>query len=291
MDEILSAFAKRAADQQVEIVGKVDGAVPSVLADATRVRQVLNNLVENAFKFTPEGGEIEIAVGAFREEPDDIRISVSDTGRGILPEELDKVFERLHQVSSADAARSGLGLGLSICRELVMRQEGRIWVESEEGQGSVFHFTLPIFSVTELVRPAVEREGHLRSEFGILRVQLAPKGPGPGPSVSEPRRWLSEHLRRLAFYAEDVLLPSARDEELFLLAGTDEAGMRALSERVARNLAAEKKLAPYEVSVDARVERVEDELHLSPEEALAGVSRQIESLIADPEAWATAASA
>jgi two-component system phosphate regulon sensor histidine kinase PhoR len=113
--------------------------LPLVLADAPRLEQVLVNLIHNAVKFTPPGGKINLTA-----EQDEryIRFGVQDTGAGIPPEMLPRIFERFYK---ADRARSsgGTGLGLSIARHLVEAHGGKIWAESQEGQGSYFYFTLP----------------------------------------------------------------------------------------------------------------------------------------------------
>jgi len=112
-----------------------------VLADPLRLRQILYNLLSNGVKFTPTGGEV--AVTAIAEDAL-IRITVSDTGVGIDKEEYERIFDKFYQVGKTTAGvRQGTGLGLTICRQLVEMQGGRIWVESEVGKGSRFHFTLP----------------------------------------------------------------------------------------------------------------------------------------------------
>jgi two-component system phosphate regulon sensor histidine kinase PhoR len=113
--------------------------LPEVRADAERVQQVVTNLVHNAIKFTPRGGTITVAVAA---ADDEVIFSVSDTGVGISPDDVPRIFERFYK---ADRARSGggTGLGLAIARHVVQGHGGRIWVESVEGEGSTFFFTLP----------------------------------------------------------------------------------------------------------------------------------------------------
>ena len=115
-----------------------DQAVPDVPMDVARVLQVISNLVGNAIKFTPAGGRITLAC-----EPDaeGVRFRVADTGPGIPADQLSRVFSRFWQAGKAD--RRGVGLGLSIARGIVEAHGGRIWVESEEGEGSTFYFTLP----------------------------------------------------------------------------------------------------------------------------------------------------
>jgi two-component system phosphate regulon sensor histidine kinase PhoR len=113
--------------------------LPSVLADADRVRLVLTNLVHNAVKFTPPGGRIVVTAQA---AGDQVLFSVQDSGVGIPASDLPRVFERFYK---ADRARSGggTGLGLAIAKHVVQGHGGSIWAESVEGQGSTFHFTLP----------------------------------------------------------------------------------------------------------------------------------------------------
>jgi two-component system phosphate regulon sensor histidine kinase PhoR len=115
------------------------GGLPAVRADPPRLEQVLVNLIHNAVKFTRPGGEVVLAA---KPEGEFVRFSVCDNGVGIPADDLPRIFERFYK---ADRARSsgGTGLGLSICRHLVEAHGGRIWVASEEGQGSTFYFTLP----------------------------------------------------------------------------------------------------------------------------------------------------
>lgn len=114
--------------------------LPMVRADASRLEQVLVNLIHNAIKFTPSGGRVSLSAqheGAF------VRFSVQDTGVGISAEDLPRVFERFYK---SDRARSGggTGLGLSIAKHIVEAHGGRIWAESVEGQGSTFYFNIPV---------------------------------------------------------------------------------------------------------------------------------------------------
>jgi two-component system phosphate regulon sensor histidine kinase PhoR len=114
--------------------------LPPVLADAARLEQVLVNLIHNALKFTEPGGHVELSASV---ETPFIRFAVQDSGVGIPQDELERVFERFYK---ADRARSGggTGLGLSITRHIVEAHRGLIWVESIEGRGSTFYFTIPV---------------------------------------------------------------------------------------------------------------------------------------------------
>jgi signal transduction histidine kinase len=109
------------------------------------VGQIVSNLLGNAIKFTPQGGSVVVRAQIASDDGDHVHVSVADTGPGVKAEELERIFDYLYQgQNTANLARKGFGIGLHICRDLVVRQGGRIWAESEPGHGSVFHFTLPI---------------------------------------------------------------------------------------------------------------------------------------------------
>jgi len=114
---------------------------PSVPADTDRLKEVLNNLISNAIKYSPQGGTIRVSG---RVEPREIVIAVSDEGIGIPPEEQAHIFDRFYRVDSGSTRRTaGAGLGLFLAKAVVEAHGGRIWVESEAGRGAKFVFTLP----------------------------------------------------------------------------------------------------------------------------------------------------
>jgi two-component system phosphate regulon sensor histidine kinase PhoR len=122
--------------------------LPQIMVDADRIRQVVINLVHNAIKFTPAGGFVTVTA---RVVHDGIVVSVADTGIGIPAEDLPRIFERFYK---ADRARSGggTGLGLAIAKHTIQAHNGRLWVESVEGKGSTFSFTLPLVN-TPITQP------------------------------------------------------------------------------------------------------------------------------------------
>ncbi len=132
---------------RLEAQGEMD--LPRVRADAARVLQVLSNLIGNAVKFTPDRGVVTLSARPAGEE---LRVSVADTGPGIAADHLPHVFGAFWQAQSAD--RRGVGLGLAIARSVVESHGGRIWVESREGEGTVFHFTLPLAAASAAVEEA-----------------------------------------------------------------------------------------------------------------------------------------
>lgn len=129
---------------------EIDPGLPLANADPVRIEQVLANLVDNAIKYSPNGGPITITA---RHHADGLRIDVADRGIGLTREQSERLFERFYRVEGAlSRTTRGVGLGLFICRSLVEAHGGRIWVESELGKGSTFCFTLPTLSeATELV--------------------------------------------------------------------------------------------------------------------------------------------
>lgn len=129
--------------RQKEIALQMDIA-PSltVLADRDMIGRVLANLLHNALKFTPEGGQVSLSA---QPAGDTVTVAVSDSGPGIPREELGRIFERFYKVDRA-RGQAGTGLGLAVARHIVEGHGGRIWAESELGKGATFRFTLPIES-------------------------------------------------------------------------------------------------------------------------------------------------
>src|SRR5712691_5886003 len=125
--------------------------LPPVAADSGQLRQVISNLIENAVKYSPQGGTINVAL-----EPNDrhVRFAISDSGLGIPPSEQRRIFEKFYRLDP-DMSRGigGTGLGLYICRELVRRVDGRIWVESDGSSGSTFYVEIPQEAPAHAVTP------------------------------------------------------------------------------------------------------------------------------------------
>jgi hypothetical protein len=159
-------------------------------------------------------------------DPGTIYVSVSDTGRGINPETKALIFERLYQDPDAiDNNRSGLGLGLFICREIVRLHGGRISVSSEPGQGSTFTFTLPVYSLPKLLAPVITHGDALRPSFVLVRVELTPLSIPPRGNWKETTRQCLEIVRRCVYLDKDLVLPpmgtAGAGETFFVAASTD----------------------------------------------------------------------
>jgi signal transduction histidine kinase len=144
----ISLHSERASRGVVELSLTTEPEEITITADGRRVRQVVFNLLSNAIKFTPPGGRVDVSA---RLDDGQVEIAVADTGPGIPPGDLEPIFEEFEQTSDGKKAE-GTGLGLPLSRKLVELHGGRLWVESEPGQGSTFRFILPIHP-TESVRP------------------------------------------------------------------------------------------------------------------------------------------
>jgi PAS domain S-box-containing protein len=141
IDSVVTTLHGRIEEKKLMLhVALPEGDLPRVYADRDRVIQILTNLVSNAYQYTPPGGTVTVRA---HEAGEFIQIDVVDTGIGITPENQPKVFERFYRVDDPNVNEfPGTGLGLAIVKSLVEMHEGRIWLESEEGVGTTFSFTL-----------------------------------------------------------------------------------------------------------------------------------------------------
>lgn len=140
--DVVEGLQPLAQKKSIMLAAQTEGEVPLLQGDRDKLHQVLTNLVGNALKFTPRNGEVRVEVCALREGL--IRVCVSDTGCGIAPHEIEKVFDKFYRGEGAPQDAVGAGLGLAITKHLVELHGGTIWVESTLGAGSQFYVTLPI---------------------------------------------------------------------------------------------------------------------------------------------------
>ncbi|NER30066.1 MAG: histidine kinase, partial [Symploca sp. SIO1C4] len=140
--EILSQMSEQFQLKSQEVETDIPQDLPSVYADRELVRQVLVNLLDNAIKYTPTGGKIEVAL--LHRTAQKIQISVFDNGPGIPEENRERIFEDRFRLKR-DEAKEGYGLGLSLCQRIVRAHYGRIWVDTTGKGGGCFHFTLPVY--------------------------------------------------------------------------------------------------------------------------------------------------
>lgn len=139
--ETAEALGPLADERGVTLRVEVAEAVPQIAADADRIRQVVQNLVENALRFTPSGGTVRVII---RDTPDAVHCLIVDTGVGIRPEDLPQVFEHFYRADpSRDRRSGGTGLGLAIVKSLIEAHGGTVTVQSQVGKGTTFDLSLP----------------------------------------------------------------------------------------------------------------------------------------------------
>jgi two-component system sensor histidine kinase VicK len=142
LEEVVDRFSFQTKQKQIELGLKIENLLPTVIADRDKLTQVLDNILSNAVKYTPEGGKITI--GAKKRSDGMVEVVVEDTGIGIPKKDLSRIFERFYRVDKARSRQmGGTGLGLAIAQEIVHLHGGNIWIESEYRKGTKVFFTLP----------------------------------------------------------------------------------------------------------------------------------------------------
>jgi signal transduction histidine kinase len=185
VEEAQAALEPLAGQRSIHLAVEIANGLPRARFDRARIHQALSNLIGNALKFTPPGGRVTVGVD---QEDEWIRLYVADTGEGIPADQLPRIFQPFWQAQIAD--RRGLGIGLTIARGIVEGHGGRIWVESEPGEGSTFYFTLPASSSVSLDRvgagtaPSAGWQA-LRTEGKDFTAPPHPRGPSSGRAPSD----------------------------------------------------------------------------------------------------------
>jgi signal transduction histidine kinase len=225
--ETLNTLSTTAAAKDIRLSADVPRDLPLAYCDPQRVQQILINLIDNATKFTPAKGDITVRAQIYNQDPQFICVAVTDTGCGISPEGTQRIFDRLYQEpTNAELSRKGLGLGLHICHELVVRHGGRIWVKSRLGKGSTFYFTLPIFSLAKLLTPVITDNNRLKENIALITVELSPNDGPPSARFTEPmRREAWQALQGCMHPDQNILLPrmasNGESEVFYIVEGGD----------------------------------------------------------------------
>ncbi len=137
----LDHVRRRAEDKSITVTSEIDETIDDMHGEAILIEETVMNILANAVKYTPEGGQVHLAVN---DEGDSVRMAICDTGIGIPEEDQQRIFEEFYRTENARTTeRDGTGLGLSFARQVIERHTGRIWVESNSGKGSTFYLTLP----------------------------------------------------------------------------------------------------------------------------------------------------
>lgn len=237
IDFILSSLNPQAHGKSIRLEMKVEKDLPFVYGDREKVEQILTNLIGNAVKFTPEGGKVTVSARLSDRVKNAVGISVHDTGIGIPEDQMEKVFEKFHQVESPlHHSATGTGLGLAITRGLVEAHQGKIWVESELEKGSTFTFTLPL-SRGEKREPQFRfildwqfrraQENHTPFTLFFVEV-LRQKGKPENNQLNQ----LEETLKKCFVRKGDNLFKRERDNIWAALCEADLKGAHVIRERI-----------------------------------------------------------
>jgi signal transduction histidine kinase len=191
IDGSIVMFKEKAMKHNIKVKVEVREGIETIIADERKIKQVMFNLLSNAFKFTPDGGSVKVTALKIVGEPEYIECGVEDTGIGIRKEDIPKLFQPFQQLESVLAKKyEGTGLGLVLCKKFVELHGGKIWVESELDKGSTFRFIIPKVKqpVEQIVDPVtklltwkralihMERIFSLHKRrgrpFGLLRIEF-----------------------------------------------------------------------------------------------------------------------
>jgi two-component system clock-associated histidine kinase SasA len=153
--ETILELEKLWVGRNLRLVTDIPADIPEVYADGRRMRQVLLNLLENAFKYTPDGGRVSLTL--MHRTSQWVQVSVCDSGPGIPEAEQQRIFQDRVRLPQTSGTTAGYGVGLSVCRRIAEVHGGRIWVVSEPGEGACFHVTVPVWSGQG---PAALTKGH-----------------------------------------------------------------------------------------------------------------------------------
>ena len=239
--QAIAMIRPMALEKRITVELEGDSHAPLVYADPDRVLEVLINLTDNAVKFTPPKGSVTIKLSQQATDPEFTYVTVTDTGRGISPEALPLIFERLYQDPDAvDGNRSGLGLGLYIARELVNLHGGRIWVASQPGESTTFTFNLPIYSLSKLLFPVITPERRLRESIVLVRIDLKPLASPVRGNWKEVCRECLDLMRRCVYADKDLVLPAMAtngpEDTFYIVASTDMGRVNIMTTRIVEQI-------------------------------------------------------
>ena len=238
---ILSSFQTQADEKSLQLKMEIPEDFPNIYGNREKIEQILTNLVGNALKFTPEGGEVSVSAKLFQKEKDMVVISIRDSGIGIAKNEQEKIFEKFYQAEgSLQRSVGGTGLGLSITKGLVEAHQGKIWVESEVGKGSTFSFSLRVSKGERrdrrfrfILDREFQRAQENHSPLTLSLIEILKEGAEVNDDLFDQ---LEEKVKQCLCRDEDILIRRKKEKTLAALCRTDLKGSRAIHQRIRKDL-------------------------------------------------------
>lgn len=191
---LATSFEIKASDQHIKFTTVTNIDSLEVAFDQNSVRKILYNLISNAFRFTPDYGEIIVRINYQTTTPDQITIDVQDSGVGIAPEHQDKIFDPFYQVSGAESNNRGSGLGLALTKELVLLHHGQIIVANNNGKGSCFKVTLPLRQETTVEEVSITEPVQIQSNPEFQSTEQVNKDDLPVMLIVDDNADIREYL-------------------------------------------------------------------------------------------------
>jgi len=231
--EVISSFHLEAQKKQIKLVAEMEPNLPKLYVDPPKTIQILTNLVGNAFKFTFSPGSI--TVGAKRLSTDQVEVYVKDSGIGIPKRLHEKIFLRFERADSTPIAGAGsTGLGLSIAKDYVELHHGKIHVESEEGKGSRFSFTLPVYTEETFFHELMEdflKEAKLQHTLLSLLILKVQSDGSSQKNISSVLDQLKQVIHSVGLRTKGIVSLSSKGE-VVIVAETDRTGVKAMEGRI-----------------------------------------------------------
>ncbi|OGP83715.1 MAG: hypothetical protein A2Y95_03400 [Deltaproteobacteria bacterium RBG_13_65_10] len=235
IESSLGCLASQAEAKHIVIQREIPLALPPIHGDAKKIEQVVTNLVGNAIKFTSEGGRITVSATSVDTPPANvpplpvpadsyIQVNVEDTGIGIPPDHLERIFDKFHQVRQAQSS-GGTGLGLAIVKSFVAAHGGTIWAESEPSQWSRFSFLLPVFSQENLyhfaLHSGVDRAKRAQNVLSVIGVRLeagvSARTKDGLEMIEETFSWIVGTIEKNLYKPNDLAFPLPTRREIRVL--------------------------------------------------------------------------
>jgi signal transduction histidine kinase len=236
VEDALMTLSQQAEGKRIAIENQLDSDLPMMLIDRNRMVEVFINLVGNGIKFTPPGGKIAINSKGLTEKRDHLKLVVSDTGIGISPEDLPKVFDRFYQGQrTQEGVIIGTGLGLAITKEVIEGHQGIIQAENRPGGGASFVFTLPLFGAASifslLIDPMLEEAERDKMTFSIILAEFWDQRTKRETIVTDETWKAVIYALQKMVRAVDTVIPFQKNK-IYILTFTHRKLAREIGERV-----------------------------------------------------------